>query len=42
MERVYAGYDGRYFVRSLAHRIARFPAGGHAAVKEQLNAIALP
>jgi enoyl-CoA hydratase/carnithine racemase len=29
------------FVRSLAHRIARFPAGGHAAVKDRVNAIAL-
>ena len=30
------------FVRSLAHRIARFPASGHVAVKERVNAIALP
>jgi len=30
------------FVKSLAHRIASFPAGGHAAVKERVNAIALP
>jgi enoyl-CoA hydratase/carnithine racemase len=29
------------FVRSLAHRIARFPAAGRAAVKERVNAIAL-
>src|SRR5215510_12704616 len=29
------------FVRSLAHRIARFPAAGHAAVKDRVNAIAL-
>ncbi|MGZ5094981.1 MAG: enoyl-CoA hydratase/isomerase family protein [Burkholderiales bacterium] len=29
------------FVRSLAHRIARFPAGGRALVKERVNAIAL-
>jgi len=29
------------FVRSLAHRIARFPAAGHRAVKERVNAIAL-
>ena len=29
------------FVRSLAHRIARFPAAGHAVVKERVNAIAL-
>ncbi|HWX33188.1 MAG TPA: hypothetical protein VNZ53_37895, partial [Steroidobacteraceae bacterium] len=29
------------FVRTLAHRIARFPAGGLAAVKERVNAIAL-
>src|ERR1700730_13980463 len=29
------------FVRSLAHRIARFPAAGHVAVKERFNAIAL-
>ena len=30
------------FVRSLAHRIAGFPAAGHAVVKERVNAIALP
>jgi len=30
------------FVRSLAHRIARFPAAGHKVVKERVNAIALP
>ena len=29
------------FVRSLAHRIARFPAAGHVAVKERVTAIAL-
>lgn len=29
------------FVRSLAHRIAGFPAAGHALVKERVNAIAL-
>ena len=29
------------FVRSLAHRIASFPAAGHAALKERVNAIAL-
>ena len=29
------------FVRSLAHRIARFPAAGQVAVKERVNAIAL-
>jgi enoyl-CoA hydratase/carnithine racemase len=29
------------FVRSLAHRIAGFPAAGQAAVKERVNAIAL-
>jgi enoyl-CoA hydratase/carnithine racemase len=29
------------FVRSLAHRIAKFPAAGHVAVKERINAIAL-
>jgi enoyl-CoA hydratase/carnithine racemase len=29
------------FVRSLAHRIARFPAAGLAAVKDRVNAIAL-
>jgi hypothetical protein len=29
------------FVRSLAHRIARFPAPGLVAVKERVNAIAL-
>jgi len=29
------------FVRSLAHRIASFPATGHIAVKDRVNAIAL-
>jgi hypothetical protein len=29
------------FVSSLAHRIARFPAAGRAAVKDRVNAIAL-
>jgi enoyl-CoA hydratase/carnithine racemase len=29
------------FVRSLAHRIARFPVAGQVAVKERVNAIAL-
>jgi enoyl-CoA hydratase/carnithine racemase len=29
------------FVRSLAHRIARFPAAGHRVVKDRVNAIAL-
>ncbi|HWI00459.1 MAG TPA: enoyl-CoA hydratase/isomerase family protein [Propionibacteriaceae bacterium] len=29
------------FVRSLAHRIAKFPASGHTAVKQRVNAIAL-
>ena len=29
------------FVRALAHRIARFPGPGHAAVKDRVNAIAL-
>ena len=29
------------FVRSLAHRIARFPAAGHVAAKDRVNAIAL-
>ena len=29
------------FVRSLAHRIAGFPASGHIAVKDRVNAIAL-
>ncbi len=29
------------FVRSLAHRMARFPAAGRAAVKDRVNAIAL-
>jgi enoyl-CoA hydratase/carnithine racemase len=29
------------FVRALAHRIAAFPAAGHAAVKERVNAIGL-
>src|SRR5690349_17761601 len=30
------------FVRTLAHRISRFPAAGHVVVKERVNAIALP
>jgi len=30
------------FVTALAHRIAAFPAAGHAVVKERVNAIALP
>jgi len=30
------------FVSALAHRIAGFPAMGHAVVKERVNAIALP
>lgn len=30
------------FVSALAHRIAKFPAAGHAVVKERVNAIALP
>jgi enoyl-CoA hydratase/carnithine racemase len=29
------------FVKSLAHRIAAFPAAGHAVVKDRVNAIAL-
>ena len=29
------------FVSALAHRIAAFPAGGHATVKERVNAISL-
>ena len=29
------------FVRTLAHRIASFPAAGHAALKDRVNAIAL-
>lgn len=29
------------FVKSLAHRIATFPAAGHVAVKDRVNAIAL-
>lgn len=33
--------DLRPFVFKLAHRIARFPAAGHAIVKERVNAIAL-
>jgi hypothetical protein len=28
------------FVRSLAHRIVKFPAAGHIAVKDRVNAIA--
>jgi enoyl-CoA hydratase/carnithine racemase len=30
------------FVRSLAHRIARFPAAGQVVVKDRVNAITLP
>src|SRR4029450_7286755 len=30
------------FVRSLAHRIAKFPASGVVAVQDRVNAIALP
>jgi len=30
------------FVKSLAHRIAGFPAGGHLVVKDRVNSIALP
>ena len=30
------------FVKSLAHRIAKFPAAGRAVVKERVNAIGLP
>ena len=30
------------FVKTLAHRIATFPAMGHAVVKERVNAICLP
>lgn len=30
------------FVKTLAHRIAKFPAAGHAVVKERVNAITLP
>ena len=29
------------FVTSLAHRIARFPAGAHVAIKDRVNAITL-
>ena len=30
------------FISSLAHRIAKFPAAGHAVVKERVNLITLP
>jgi hypothetical protein len=30
------------FVEALAHRIAGFPAAGHATVKDWVNAVALP
>jgi enoyl-CoA hydratase/carnithine racemase len=30
------------FVRTLAHRIAAFPASGHVTVKDRVNAVALP
>jgi enoyl-CoA hydratase/carnithine racemase len=29
------------FVKALAHRIARFPAAGHVAIKDRINAISL-
>jgi enoyl-CoA hydratase/carnithine racemase len=30
------------FIKTLAHRIARFPAAGHAVVKQRVNTICLP
>ena len=30
------------FVKSLANRVARFPAAGHATVKQRVNAVVLP
>ena len=41
VNRVLPGSTLGPFVRSLAHRIAGFPASGHVAVKDRVNAIAL-
>jgi enoyl-CoA hydratase/carnithine racemase len=41
INRAVAAAELAEFVRSLAHRIADFPAAGHAVVKERVNAIAL-
>jgi enoyl-CoA hydratase/carnithine racemase len=41
INRAFPAKDLDDFVRSLAHRIAGFPAAGHVAVKERVNAIAL-
>lgn len=41
INRALPGHVLNDFVRSLAHRIARFPVGGIAVVKDRVNAIAL-
>ena len=41
INRALPGDDIDQFVRALAHRIAAFPAAGHAAVKSRVNAISL-
>jgi enoyl-CoA hydratase/carnithine racemase len=41
INRALPGAELAEFVRALAHRIAAFPAAGHAIVKERVNAIAL-
>jgi enoyl-CoA hydratase/carnithine racemase len=41
INRALPGDELEEFVSSLAHRIARFPAAGHAVVKDRVNAIAL-
>ena len=42
INRAIPAYEIDNFVRTLAHRIAGFPGQGHAAVKDRVNAIALP
>jgi enoyl-CoA hydratase/carnithine racemase len=42
INRALPGEELNDFVRSVALRIAGFPAAGHAVVKERVNAIALP
>jgi hypothetical protein len=39
--RALPAYELADFARSLAHRIAGFPAAGHATVKERVDAVAL-
>ena len=42
INRALPGDELKDFVRSLAHRIATFPAAGHAVVKQRVNQIGLP